>query len=99
MAVAREALKRIAEGHSMFSVDEDEGTWKVYTRKPVLVFEDDAQIPPDFVERLEEWMCQLPDDWDMLLLGWWDRGGSMRAGHRAPLLRRGNKKVDMGGSD
>ena len=48
---------------------------------------DDAQVPPDFLARLAAWTCQLPDDWGLLLLGWWDRGGSSRV-PGSPDLRR-----------
>ena len=51
------------------------------------MFEDDAQVPPDFLARLAAWTCQLPDDWELLLLGWWDRGGSSRV-PGSPDLRR-----------
>ena len=34
----------------------------------ILVFEDDAIIPPDFWEKLEPVVNELPDDWDILSL-------------------------------
>ena len=71
VAVAGEALRRIA---LLQRARDQRGN----NSSGVLVFEDDAQVPPDFLERLAEWTCQLPTDWDLLLLGWWDRGGSSR---------------------
>jgi len=35
----------------------------------VLVLEDDALIPPDFMANLENYMSQLPDLWDIFWLG------------------------------
>jgi len=35
----------------------------------VIVFEDDAIIPPDFISKINNVFKQLPEDWDMLLLG------------------------------
>ena len=34
-----------------------------------LVFEDDVVLTPNFVEKLEKIMAELPDDWDFLNLG------------------------------
>lgn len=35
----------------------------------IIIFEDDAIIPPDFKEKINIVFSQLPEDWDMLLLG------------------------------
>ena len=35
----------------------------------ILIFEDDVIIPPDFLAKLEPVVNELPDDWNMLLLG------------------------------
>jgi GR25 family glycosyltransferase involved in LPS biosynthesis len=35
----------------------------------VLVFEDDAKVPPNFLELVNESMKDIPDDWDIVLLG------------------------------
>jgi glycosyl transferase family 25 len=37
--------------------------------KNIIVFEDDAIIPPDFKEQINIVFSQLPEDWDMLILG------------------------------
>jgi glycosyl transferase family 25 len=39
------------------------------TADVVLILEDDAIIPKDFNRKLEEYMTELPKDWDMVLLG------------------------------
>lgn len=36
--------------------------------EPLIVFEDDAVVPPDFAEKLEALMGQLPPDWDFVAL-------------------------------
>lgn len=36
---------------------------------PLIVFEDDVVVTPDFRDRLADAMNNLPDDWDVLLLG------------------------------
>ena len=38
--------------------------------KMIIVFEDDTQIPKNFKEGLLEKMKNLPENWDMFLLGW-----------------------------
>ena len=38
--------------------------------KTILVFEDDTQIPKNFKEMFLK-IKNLPEDWDMFLLGWW----------------------------
>jgi len=38
--------------------------------KMIIVFEDDTQIPNNFKEGLLERMKNLPENWDMFLLGW-----------------------------
>lgn len=35
-----------------------------------LIFEDDADIPPDLLERMREEMVHIPDDWDIVLFGY-----------------------------
>ena len=35
----------------------------------VLVFEDDVVLSPDFMNKLKEYMTQLPNDYDMLFIG------------------------------
>lgn len=35
----------------------------------IIIFEDDAIIPPEFNNRLNTILNQLPDNWDMVLLG------------------------------
>ncbi len=39
--------------------------------KTILVFEDDTQIPKNFKEMFLKKLKNLPEDWDMFLLGWW----------------------------
>jgi len=39
--------------------------------KTILVFEDDTQIPVNFKSLFLEKIKNLPEDWDMFLLGWW----------------------------
>ena len=34
-----------------------------------LVFEDDAQFVPDFREKLDAFMCEVPEDWHQIYLG------------------------------
>jgi glycosyl transferase family 25 len=36
----------------------------------MLVFEDDAVFPNDWIAQLEQLLHQAPADWDLLLLGW-----------------------------
>lgn len=47
--------------------------WNKISKEPknnvYLVLEDDAVVPVDFNYRLNTYMKQLPDDWEMLLLG------------------------------
>ena len=38
--------------------------------KMIVVFEDDTQIPKNFKEGILEKMKNLPENWDMFLLGW-----------------------------
>ena len=33
-----------------------------------IIFEDDAVVVPEFAQRLQEVLCDLPDDWDLLML-------------------------------
>lgn len=43
------------------------------------IFEDDVQLPLDAAQRIGTVVAKassLVPDWDMLLLGWWDRGGA-----------------------
>lgn len=56
--------------------------------QPLLIFEDDALMPPDWEEQLAALLRQAPDDWELLLLGWnldsclqigWQEGISMSA--------------------
>ena len=35
----------------------------------ILVLEDDAQVPPHFARGAEEFLAQVPADWDCLMLG------------------------------
>ena len=37
--------------------------------KPVIVFEDDVVLADDFAARLESALAELPEDWDVLLVG------------------------------
>lgn len=46
-----------------------------------LVFEDDADIKPDTMSRMMTCIAELPDDWDLLLLGWENTGQSVPHGH------------------
>jgi len=45
--------------------------WKecVAQSEPLIVFEDDVVVSPDFCDKLNAAMEHLPDDWDVLLLG------------------------------
>ena len=38
--------------------------------QPLLVFEDDALLAPNWVDQLEQLLSEAPVDWDLLLLGW-----------------------------
>jgi GR25 family glycosyltransferase involved in LPS biosynthesis len=33
-----------------------------------IIFEDDAVVVPEFAKRLQEVLCDLPHDWDVLML-------------------------------
>jgi GR25 family glycosyltransferase involved in LPS biosynthesis len=41
--------------------------WSVISQnsEPIVMFEDDAILRDNFVEQLEEYISELPDDWDM----------------------------------
>jgi hypothetical protein len=58
------------------------GAWGCYTShlrlietclnegvRSVLLLEDDALFPPGFTERVTDWLCHVPADWQMLYLG------------------------------
>lgn len=36
--------------------------------EPLVVFEDDAMLAQDFTERFEEYLAELPEDWDVFCL-------------------------------
>jgi len=40
------------------------------TDRPLVWLEDDADIRPDFQERLAPFLATLPDDWKIAVLGW-----------------------------
>lgn len=43
--------------------------WKRYLGKKILVLEDDALFCEDFNEKFDEYMQELPKDWDIFYLG------------------------------
>ena len=40
----------------------------------VLIFEDDVELCEDFESKFNDVMNKLPDDWDLLYLGGWNKG-------------------------
>jgi GR25 family glycosyltransferase involved in LPS biosynthesis len=40
----------------------------------VIIFEDDVELCEDFELKFTEIMSKLPDDWDLLYLGGWNKG-------------------------
>ena len=54
----------------------------------VMVLEDDAEFPPDFVPQLEKFLADAPDNWDCLMIGWLPSGiGPIRVGEHAALAQ------------
>ena len=54
----------------------------------VMVLEDDAEFPADFVPRLEQFLADVPEDWDALMIGWLPSGiGPIRVGEHAALAQ------------
>ncbi len=47
--------------------------WKHLSMLPdeeFIIFEDDAVIPPDFIDKFSALYAKLPDDWQMAYIGW-----------------------------
>tara|TARA_Y100000590_G_scaffold465990_1_gene639915 strand:+ start:2205 stop:2936 length:732 start_codon:yes stop_codon:yes gene_type:complete len=61
--------------------------------KNIIVFEDDAIIPNNFWDRLNESYKALPYNWDMLLLGGTNLGGTI---YNDFLLKPSNKSNNWG---
>jgi GR25 family glycosyltransferase involved in LPS biosynthesis len=50
-----------------------------------LIFEDDVEIPPDFFDRLNAHISEVPDDWDILFLSKFREHGTMVSKHLMKL--------------
>lgn len=47
--------------------------WSQFSEFPmVMVLEDDVELAPEFEQKLEIIMKELPEDWDLLYLGGWN---------------------------
>lgn len=73
---ATNRTQRMTEGEigcclSHLSIWEAQGTGS----GPVMIFEDDVVLQPDFVSKAKRFMDRVPNDWDIIYLGYIDTGG------------------------
>ena len=67
------------------------GAWKklVASNRPfALIFEDDADVPPDMFAKLSQCMKEIPENWDLFLLGWEGSGDSTAVGKHITKMKR-----------
>jgi GR25 family glycosyltransferase involved in LPS biosynthesis len=63
----------------------------------IIIFEDDAVIPEDFLDRFNEAYNELPNDWDILLLGGVKLGGK-KYNNLKHILKPKKGSVNLGTS-